>query len=237
MKRVEFLLFVISFSIMFISCEHEPIAPLPSNSAIKNNEGNSNEDPCDSDTAYFVNDIFPIISSNCAFSGCHGNGSSRDGVELSTYNSIITTADVRPFDLSGSDLYKVITESDPNKRMPRPPANQLSQTQISLIAKWINQGAKNNSCSQCDTTNVTFTLSVSPIIKSNCQGCHNGVNPGGGIVLTNYTEIKNQVVSGKLDGAVNHRPGFIPMPYNQPKLNDCNLFKINKWINEGALNN
>ena len=91
--------------------------------------------------------------------------------------------------------------------------------------------------SVCDTAHVTFSSSVVPILSSNCYSCHSGSSPSAGIKLDNYTSVKVQVDNGKLWGAVSHLPGYSPMPKNGTKMNTCNLAKIKKWIDAGALNN
>ncbi len=60
--------------------------------------------PCDPDIVYFDLDILPILKSNCAFSGCHDAASAEKDVILESYESVMQTADVRPYDLDGSDL-------------------------------------------------------------------------------------------------------------------------------------
>jgi len=42
---------------------------------------------------------------------------------------------------------------------------------------------------------------------------------------------------GRVFGAVNHLSGYSNMPNGRPKLPQCELDKINKWIREGAQNN
>jgi mono/diheme cytochrome c family protein len=159
-------------------------------------------------------------------------------VDLTTYSSIINTADVRAGNPEGSDLYEVLVETDPDKDiMPPPGEGNLSAAQIALIRKWIEQGARNNSCENCDTLNVTFSGTIFPLIQNNCAGCHSGANPQGNISLTNYTQINARVQSGQLFGAVNHEAGFTPMPFNQPKLPPCQLDQIRIWIEAGAPNN
>ena len=220
------------------SCEHDPILEeiLASNTNTGTNSGNQDQ-PCDPDSVYFTKDILPLLQSNCAFSGCHGNGSAQNGVDLTNYNSIISTADVRAFNLSGSELYEVITESDPSKIMPPPPANALTAVQIAKIAKWINQGALNNSCNDCDTSNVTFALHISPLIQNNCQGCHSVSSPSAGVSLTNYNQIQAQAITGNLFGTINHSAGFKAMPFNQPKLSQCKIDQIRIWVANGAIDN
>lgn len=214
---------------LIFACEHEPIEPEPENLTLV-----FSDNSCDPDSVYFEIDVLPILRSNCAFGGCHGAGSSEGGVELSSYDNVMSTADVRPGDPNGSDLYEVIIETDLDKRMPEPPNEPLSSVQIDLIRKWIEQGAKNITCDDCDTTNVTFSKNVKPIIQNNCQGCHSGSNAPYGILLTNYNEINTRVQTGQLLGAIRHEPIYFPMPLGQPKLNQCLIDQIVIWVENGA---
>ena len=53
----------------------------------------------------------------------------------------------------------------------------------------------------CDTTNVTYTAVVAPIIKTNCSMCHSSAvanASGAGIVLDNYTSLKVYVSNNSL---------------------------------------
>ncbi|MEI9958733.1 MAG: hypothetical protein WDM90_21030 [Ferruginibacter sp.] len=89
----------------------------------------------------------------------------------------------------------------------------------------------------CDTTTVTYSGSIVPILAANCTGCHGGSVPAGTIDLNTYINVKAQVDNGKLWGAVSHTAGYKPMPKNSDKLSDCNLNKIKLWILAGAPNN
>jgi hypothetical protein len=91
--------------------------------------------------------------------------------------------------------------------------------------------------SNCDTTNVTYSKTIAPLISDNCGACH-GTNfkaNGGGIRLDNYNDLV-----AKLDqviGSVNHKSNYEPMPKNTAKLNDCKLKKLTIWFQAGAPNN
>jgi len=91
----------------------------------------------------------------------------------------------------------------------------------------------------CDTTNVTFTNSVLPVMLQSCAlaGCHNSATASNGYVLETYNGIKSCVDAGRFMGSIHHQSGFIEMPQNAPQLNDCNLTKITIWVNAGAPNN
>ena len=89
----------------------------------------------------------------------------------------------------------------------------------------------------CDTTKVTFALTVSPIIKTNCELCHSGSTPSGNISLSDYTEIKTADDNGSLMGSIRHENGWSAMPKGGNKLSDCDIRKLEIWINKGKPDN
>ena len=199
---------------------------------------------CDPDTVYFQNDILPLLMSSCGITGCHDEQTAEEGVILTSYYYVMQTAEVEPFQPGESKLYEIITEPDPDDRMPPPPASPLTNDQKNMIYTWISQGALNNYCEQedCDSVNVSFSETIFPIVQNNCMGCHSGPSPNGNISLTNYTQIKNYAsispgIAGSLLGAITHSNGNIPMPQNGPPLSDCKIAQIRNWIDEGMLDN
>lgn len=231
---------ILSIMLTVNGCKHEPMLPGGDPAAGNGNGGGTGgSDPCDPNTVYFQNEVLPIIVSNCAMSGCHDAASHQDGVVLTSYSSLMNSDIVDPGDADGSDLYDVITETDPDKIMPRPPHPPLTAGQVNTIMVWIEQGAQNNVCNEatCDTFNVTYTASVKPIIQTNCQGCHSGTAPSGGIDLTAHAGVQTVALNGKLYGAVNHMAGYSAMPKNGNKLPVCDIRKIKLWIDAGAPNN
>ena len=193
---------------------------------------------CDSDTIYFQNDVLPLLVSTCSTSGCHDTESAEDGVILVDYASVIATGEIKTGNPSDSELYEKIMDNDPEEMMPPPPNNSLTTDQKNMIKKWIEQGAKNNSCdSGCDTLNVTFSTSVWPTLSTNCVGCHSGANPDGNIVITDYNSIVTLANTGSLLGVINHEGNYSPMPKNGQKLSDCKIAEIKIWIEDGTPNN
>ena len=89
----------------------------------------------------------------------------------------------------------------------------------------------------CDTSIVTYSGTINPILTAYCSGCHSGVNAPSVVRTDNYTSVKTIASNGRLLGTVTHSPGFSPMPKNGSKLNTCNIEKIRKWISAGAPNN
>jgi hypothetical protein len=91
---------------------------------------------------------------------------------------------------------------------------------------------------ECDTTNITYSGTVVPLLDSyNCISCHGSSFPQGNVVLDNYDELKVVVDNGRFWGAINHDDGYSSMPQNLPKMDDCDLRKIRVWIDDGAIDN
>ncbi|MDQ3016046.1 MAG: hypothetical protein M3R25_04920 [Bacteroidota bacterium] len=239
--------------IFMSSCQHDPaggpIDPGPidtTGNPIDTNENpiDTSGTPCDPQKVYFTNEVLPILRSNCAKAGCHDAITHEKGIILDSYQSIINSDEddlIIPFDLNGSKIFKFITESDPDKRMPPAPNQRLTADQINSIATWILQGAMDLSCDpnagQCDTTNVTYSGYVAQLFTTNCVGCHSGGAPSGGISLNTHAGVQTVALSGRLFGAINHSSGFQPMPRGSAKLPQCTIDKINAWIHDGAPNN
>lgn len=90
---------------------------------------------------------------------------------------------------------------------------------------------------ECQTMDVTYSNQVLSIIQSNCYQCHDAIQNFGNITLEGYEELKKYVDNGQLLGTLRHEPGFSPMPKNEPPLLDCDIEKIEAWIDAGAPNN
>ncbi len=87
-------------------------------------------------------------------------------------------------------------------------------------------------------TVVSFQQDVVPILQSKCYECH-AANGTFAFVLTldTYSGVKSKVDDGKLRPAVSHEPGATPMPYQRERIPSCQVKTIQKWIEQGALNN
>lgn len=89
----------------------------------------------------------------------------------------------------------------------------------------------------CDTTNVSFSKQIVPILEDNCYTCHQGNNPPSGIDLSDFTTLQAHVKNGDLKSAVTHTGTVTPMPYGLPMLPSCEVNTIAAWVDQGALNN
>lgn len=226
MKKI---IYVCLLAFVFVQCTHETVIP-------DHITQGTTSSVCDSDTVYFVNDVLPLIMSSCATTDCHDDQTAEDGVRLTSFANIINTGEVKPFDPEDSELYEVLFEEG-DDLMPPSPNSPFTAEQKAVIKKWILQGARNNECQEdCNFTEVTYTNDIAPIIANNCLGCHGLVSPNGGISLTNYSEVAAIANSGLLKNVLLAQNGAPIMPPSIG-LNDCNIDKISKWIEDGTPNN
>jgi hypothetical protein len=205
------------------SCEHQPPVKIGVK-PVDTTGGNTSK--CSPDTVYF-NEILPLITSNCAGSGCHDDTTKADGVQLTDFQNIRTTGEIVPGNPSESKMFKEMAKGD------MPPSGKLSQDILDKISKWIAQGAKNNYCnSVCDSTTFKYSADISKIINNNCMSCH----ASGTTKIGTHSELSVVANNGRLMGAIKHQNGFLPMPSQNTFLSDCEIKKIQKWIDNGTPN-
>jgi hypothetical protein len=234
---------LISTLFLFISCKHDPelsVIVIPVDTTgnnNNNNNGGTTGSTCSKDTVYFVQAVLPMFQSSCAMSGCHDAITHKEGLRLDSYAGIISGG-INVSNPTNSKIYRVMVKTG-EERMPPSPATSITSTQLSTISKWISQGAKNNSCieSGCDTTNIKYSTHIKSLIQNTCQGCHSGINPGGGINLATFAGVKSIADNGKFFGSISHLTGYKAMPQNGNKLTDCQITTVKIWINQGSPDN
>ncbi len=214
-----------SILMALLSCRHDPFIY----------EGQIIDENCDPNKVYFENDVLPLFQANCATSGCHDAGTAAEGVILNSFSNIVNTGEVRPGDPSGSEVFEVLNESDPDKVMP--PTGKLPPAQIEIIRQWILDGAQNTACQDsCNTYQVTYQNQISHIMSSYCTSCHGASAPQAGLILETYSQVANAVNNANLQPRVNHQSGFPGMPTGGP-MPQCEIDKINAWIQAGMPEN
>ena len=105
----------------------------------------------------FTTEVLPIFNNNCA--ACHTTNSAG-GLNLSTYENVMSSGSVVPGDYIASELYQrlVLPES---AQGDMPPSGSLDQSDIDLIASWISEGALENEVS-CDEGFIQISLDGLP---------------------------------------------------------------------------
>lgn len=90
-----------------------------------------------------------------------------------------------------------------------------------------------------DTTRVTFSGTIQPMLNTFCWECHSNSTAstkGQGIFLEDYTGVKSSADDGSLYGAVSWAPFYTRMPQDANKLSDIKVAQIKKWIDNGTPN-
>ena len=91
----------------------------------------------------------------------------------------------------------------------------------------------NQQSGTCDTTNITYALTIKPILDNYCNGCHNS----GSVNFSSYSGLSSYLGSNsaKFQNNINYTTSQNMPPSG--KLNDCYLNHIRIWIAAGYPNN
>jgi hypothetical protein len=92
--------------------------------------------------------------------------------------------------------------------------------------------------SACDTSSVTFSGKIVPMLTDNCLSCHSNAtaaSAGNNIRLENYADV--QARAAAIKGSINHTGTYSPMPKNGTKLSACLIARFNIWVRAGTPNN
>jgi len=90
----------------------------------------------------------------------------------------------------------------------------------------------------CDTAQVTFSGTVSPVLQNNCWSCHSNATAGSfgsNIKLQDYPDAKSHIQA--VVGSINHNSGYSPMPKSGNMLSPCTIRKVEIWMENGTPNN
>lgn len=191
--------------------------------------------------ACFERDVRPIFRSSCALAGCHDPGARQKGYDFTS--DVAIQQGVKGGEPDQSLIHVMITDTDESKRMPPTPRPRLTSQQVLAIRRWIEQGARLTGCPSpgdvpCDTSSSTYSRVIRPILLTFCTACHEQPTPDNLVVdLSLYSGVKVVAESGQLLGAINHSPGYAPMPTASSKLDECDIMKIQTWIDTGAPDN
>jgi hypothetical protein len=86
----------------------------------------------------------------------------------------------------------------------------------------------------CDLEEITYTNFIGNLLDNKCSniGCH--VSSASQGSLATYDDVVAFVSVGKILGALRHEDGFEAMPKNGDMLTDCQIDKIEAWIEDGT---
>ena len=186
----------------------------------------------------FQSEVLPIFVTYCSTTGCHNAIDREEGYDLTNYDGIMRG--VTPKSIIGSRVVTSMTGSG-EEQMPPSGYPQPSPEQIATVKAWVKSGAANTSncaTASCDTAAaVTYSGDVAPLMQTYCNGCHGGGSPSAGLNFTDYTSVKNNAISGRIQGSMTADPNYKVMPPGGNLVSSCYVDKISKWVAAGAPNN
>ena len=148
----------------------------------------------------FARQIKPIFQSHCY--GCHQPANRLGGYEMTSFESLLgggesSIAAIKPGAPDDSYLIELITPVDGAAAMPQD-ADPLSEHDVALIRKWIEQGAKNDAISN----NVAFGPENPPTYNRQPNITSIDISPDGKtLAVAGFNEVRLlETESGKLAG-------------------------------------
>jgi hypothetical protein len=86
----------------------------------------------------FAHDVVPILKARCA--KCHTNGTYKGGLSFDTREELLKAKAAVPGRSAASEIIKRVTSKDVEVRMPPGKAAPLSEKEVAVLAKWIDDG-------------------------------------------------------------------------------------------------
>jgi hypothetical protein len=116
----------------------ETVTPVPTESAT---EPPAPVNEAESQTVSFSGNIMPILETYCI--KCHGLERVREGLNMTTYDNLMTGSFNGPVVVPGNADESLLVELIANNEMPdRGP--KVTPEELQIIINWVNQGALNN---------------------------------------------------------------------------------------------
>lgn len=221
------LALILFLTLMFQNCSM--VSPPNSSSA----------DGSFSASAIYEQQALSILGAKC--SGCHNQNIASGGISnITDVNYLLFYRLVIPGQPEISDIVRVIKDGS------MPPSGPLSNADLEAISQWILKGFN-------DTTGVTvpgggssvlleqYSSLATKIFTPKCVGCHNANTRDGGVDLSSYNAVRNEVIPGNPAGSnlimAVERTGNNYMPQGGARLSADEISKMKLWIQNGAANN
>jgi len=181
---------------------------------------------CDLTNVTYANSVVPIMQTYC--NGCH---SATSYASAGGNYRIANYSDFSNYAKSGLFMNSLRNISVPNG-MPKG-GIMLSACNLSKIGMVIQKIVDSLNTTTCDTTNVTFPLTVLPIMTTYCLSCHSTANAaslGAGYKLETLTDFTAVAKTGLVMNSIKNIGVPNLMPKGGSMLSACNIGKIGKLV-------
>ena len=90
-------------------------------------------------------------------------------------------------------------------------------------------------CGIAATDTLTYKADIEPIITNSClPGCHNAANARAGLVIETYDQLRTAALDdNKILKSVKGEGGYERMPLTGSALDDCDIARLENWVNTG----
>ncbi len=87
----------------------------------------------------------------------------------------------------------------------------------------------------CDSV-ISYSSTIAPLVMLQCEPCHSGSVPAGGLDFSSYEALKSKADDGRLQATVVDNK-TMPQPGSGYDLTEGERLKFACWISQGASNN
>lgn len=199
----------------------------------------------------FTEQVLPIFQNSCSTSGCHDGQRGESRYVFTDYANIMKA--ITPGNAEKSKAYRAMIDAF----QVMPPNNPLPESKRTLIRLWIEQGAKETTCSSTtagsppDSTLVSksgtswacYDRDIQPILMSSCavSGCHDATTHREGIDFSSYQKTLQRIKAGdpahsSLYNSITGNSEDIMPPKPYSRLSKAAVDSIYSWIKRGGLN-
>ena len=192
----------------------------------------------------FEREVLPLLEKYC--NECHHPHETSGGLDLTQLSTMLRGGDdlgpaIVPSKPGESPLIHVLHEGGeycmPKDRDP------LSKDEISLLKKWIAEGAVDDTPTFAVDEIAFFESDIRPILIERCLNCHAGEDAESGLQLTSRQSILRggehgpAAISGDPSSslliAAVKQAGKLKMPRGGDRLNDGQVAALETWIRKG----
>lgn len=89
---------------------------------------------------------------------------------------------------------------------------------------------------ECNGITPTYTSDIKAILDESCakSGCHDAITQTDGKNFSTYAGASAVSLTNAFLGAIQHKQGFTPMPFDGPQLSEDKIQLLTCWVQNGS---